>query len=175
MTSGRDLELAPVSSVTWWLLLLILLIGPLVIGVVYLTSASAREQTLALGLTMLANLAIVLSLLLAARRRSVTLDGAILDIRATFYRRRIPLADIALDQARVIDLREHPEFRPWLKTNGFALLGFSAGNFRDRRKNRLFCLITDSKVLLLPLVDGRRLLLSFRRPAAALQHLVSRS
>lgn len=171
MAAGRELELAPVGAVAWMLLGVIGAIGPVAIGIVYLSSPEAREQSLALTVAALVCLAVVVPMLLAARRRSVTLDGPVLDVRATFYKRRIPLAEIDLQHARAIDLREHPEARPWLKTNGFAVPGLAAGNFRDRQKNQLFCLVTAPKILMLPLENGRRLLISFERPAAALERL----
>lgn len=171
MTGERALEIAPVGMTGWLFLMLIGLIGPITIGLVFLTSPSAQHDALALGLVALLSLVIVILLLLAARRRAVALDGAVLDVRATFYRRRIPLAEIDLGRARVIDLRERPELRPWLKTNGFAMPGLAAGNFRDRQKNRLFCLVTAPRVLSLPLHDGCWVLVSFERPAAALEHL----
>mgnify|MGYP001601510400 CR=1 FL=1 len=104
-----------------------------------------------------------------ARRRAVALDGGTLDVLATFHRRRIPMQEIDLEKARVIDLAEHTEWRPLWKTNGFAMPGFSAGWFRSRNWTRLFCLVTDrQRVLLLPVRTGGALLLSLERPAELL-------
>ena len=100
-----------------------------------------------------------------AKRRAVVFDGGTLDVLATFYRRHITVQEIDLGKARVINLGEHTEWRPFLKTNGFAMPGFSAGWFRSRNWTRLFCLVTDrQRVLLLPLRAGGALLLSLKRP-----------
>lgn len=174
MNDQRALELVSPGAVTWLILTLILMLAPIIIGLLVLFQPEMRQQAFALGLVGGLTAVIGFALLLTATRRSVRYDSGVLDIRATLYRRKIALDQIDLAQARVLDLREHPEFRPWLKTNGFAAPGLAAGHFRDRRKNRLFCLVTDPRVLMLPLVDGKRVLISFRRPAAALEYLLGR-
>ena len=108
----------------------------------------------------------------AAKRRAIALDDGVLDVLATFYRRRVPAQEIDLDASRVIDLRERGEWRPWIKTNGYALPGLYAGWFRSRNWTRLFCLVTDrQRVLLLPLRSGGALLLSAARPSDVLDAL----
>ena len=115
----------------------------------------------------------VLLVLLPLWRRRVAFDGRRLRVESTFYTREAPLADFALDDARVVDLRERTELRPMLKSNGYALPGFHSGHFRLRDwKRRAFCLVTDpSKVLALPHADGRVWLLSFEHPQAVLDIL----
>jgi hypothetical protein len=109
---------------------------------------------------------------LAMRRRSVLIDGQQLVVRAAFYTRRLPLADLDLDAARVVDLDEHPDLRPTLRTNGFSLPGYHAGHYRIGLSQRAFCLLTDRRrVLRLPERDGRLLLLSLERPQALLEAL----
>lgn len=118
---------------------------------------------------------LVLGLLAAAmKRRSVVLAGGMLEVRAAIYRERIPIADIDLASARVVDLAERTELRPVIKTNGMSLPGFSAGHFRLRGKlAKAFCLLTDRRrVLWLPLHNGKdQLLLSIERPQALLDAL----
>lgn len=120
---------------------------------------------------------VAIGILVAAQRRSVMLEHGVLIVRATLYTQRIPLGELLLDQARIVDLREHTELRPRLKLNGFALPGFHAGHFRAAmfgpgRHQRLFCLVTDpSRVLALPERSGRTLLLSQERPQALLEAL----
>lgn len=115
-------------------------------------------------------------LMLAAlwlRRRSITLQDGVLEIRAAMYRKRIPIGEMDLAAARSVNLEEHTELRPWMKTNAMSLPGFSAGHYRMREKlGKAFCLLTDPRrVLLLPLRDGSRLLLSLERPQALLEAL----
>ena len=115
---------------------------------------------------------VILAVLLPMWRRQVAFDGKQLRVKATYYSRQSPLSDFRLDQARVVDTREHTEFKPRLKTNGFGLPGYWAGHFMLRDKRKAFCLVTDvSKVLALPHADGRVWLLSFEHPQAVLDIL----
>ena len=110
----------------------------------------------------------------AMRRRVVELRDGVLDVRAAMYRRRVPVAEIDLPRARIVDLSEHTELRPSLKTNGMSLPGFHAGRFRLRRTpGRAFCLLTDGRrVLWLPLRDGKwQVLLSLEKPQVLLDAL----
>ena len=93
------------------------------------------------------------------------------DCKATFYTRRVALGAIDVDSARILDLREHPENKPLLKTNGYAVPGLMAGNFRDRKRRKVFCLVTAPSVVVLPLDDDSRMLLSPARPAHLLRSL----
>lgn len=115
-------------------------------------------------------------LMLAAlwlRRRSITLQDGVLEIRAAMYRKRVPIGEMDLAAARSVNLEEHTELRPWMKTNAMSLPGFSAGHYRMREQlGKAFCLLTDPRrVLLLPLRDGSRLLLSLERPQTLLETL----
>lgn len=112
--------------------------------------------------------------LLTMKRRSVTLVGGTLDVRAALFRERTPIADIDLERARLVDLAEHQDLRPAVKTTGMSLPGFHAGRFRLRGKlAKAFCLITDrQRVLWLPLHNGKdQLLLSVERPQDLLDAL----
>ncbi len=119
--------------------------------------------------------ALVLGLsLLAMKRRSVTLVGHVLDVRAALFRERTPIVDIDLERARMVDLAEHMDLRPAVKTMGMSLPGFHAGRFRLRGKlAKAFCLVTDrQRVLWLPLHNGKdQLLLSVERPQDLLDAL----
>jgi len=109
---------------------------------------------------------IFIGLVLLMRWRRVWLESGELVVRATFYVKRTPLDSIERSGLRVLDLREHPEARPLLRTNGVGLPGFSAGHFRDRSKQKVFALITRPRVLLIPLTDGSRIMVSLEHPLA---------
>lgn len=120
------------------------------------------------GLTALLTLGMVLPIW----RREATFDGKQLRVKATFYSRQAPLSDFALDQARVVDLREPTEFKPLIRTNGVGMPGLLAGHFRLRDGRKAFCLVTDtSRVLALPHADGRIWLLGLEHPQAVLDIL----
>ena len=118
-------------------------------------------------------LVVALALFVSTRRRAVAIEAGMLVIRAAVYTQRVPLAAIDRAGARIVNLAERVDLKPRLKTNGFALPGFSAGHFRaGLRGPRLFVLLTDrDRVLALPESDGRVLLLSLQRPQALLDAL----
>ena len=115
-------------------------------------------------------------LLLAMKRRSVELHDGVLDVRAALFRHQVAVSSLDLASARIVDLREHTELRPVLKTGGMSVIGFDAGHFRLRNKfGKAFCLLTDrSRVLWLPYRDGKeQVLLSLQQPQALLDALRS--
>lgn len=109
----------------------------------------------------------------ALGRLSLRVDGGILDMRAAFYRYRIPLADLDLQRARVVDLDERPQLRPGLLSNNtMTLPGFRAGWFRLGNRRFTFVAIVDGRrKLWLPSTGRRDLLIEPRDPAAALERL----
>lgn len=108
----------------------------------------------------------------AFNRRRISVQGKQLEVVSTFYRKRVNIADIRLEQARVVDLAEHHEYRPGFKTNGFGMPGFQSGHFRMHSGRKAFCLLTDrSRVLVLALLDGSLLLISPEQPRALLDDL----
>ncbi|MFS8138244.1 MAG: hypothetical protein ACMG50_08990 [Thermomonas sp.] len=112
--------------------------------------------------------------IVAMKRRSVTLIGNTLDVRAAMFRERTLVAEIDLARATVVDLSERKELSPFIKTMGMSTPGFQAGRFRLRGKiAKAFCLITDRhRVLWLPFHNGKdQLLLSVERPQALLDAL----
>lgn len=116
---------------------------------------------------------VVALLLLAMRRRAVTLRDGLLEVRAALYCKRVAATELDLAQARIVDLDERTDLRPWLKSNGMSMPGYHAGHFRLRGGHgKAFCLLTDRRrVLWLPLRDGGQLLLSLERPQALLDAL----
>lgn len=140
---------------------------PMIIGIGLGFSVLSHRSILlpVAGLFMAIFLIAFLVLGRAAKRRAIVLDDGVLDVLATFYRRRVAVREFDLDKSRIVDLRERSEWRPWIKTNAYAMPGLSAGWFRSRSWMRLFCLITDrQRVLLLPLRAGGALLLSAAKP-----------
>ena len=105
-------------------------------------------------------------------RRRVELAGNVLDVRSTMYRRRVPVAQLRLDQAEVVDLQRDRRYGIRVKTNGYSMPGFYSGHFRLQGGGKGFALVTDrARVLALPVSDGSTLLLSVERPQALLDAL----
>ncbi len=171
MQHPQDFPVAPLPGHTgWWLWLpLLLAIGA---GVGAMTMESSTPLPLAAWLTVPFVLLVGAVLALALRRRAIVLDNRELQVRATFYTKKLAVESIDLDKARVVSLEEHTDLAPTLKTNGFSLPGFKAGHFRLRNLGKAFCLVTDrTRVLTLPLRDGSLVLVSPARPADLLARL----
>ena len=148
--------------------------APLVVAVVLIVMA--RDGAIPLPMVLAGQGLVAMTVLLVVLplwRRRIAFDGRRLRVEATYYTREAPLSEFDLAGARIVDLREHKELRPGLKTNGYALPGFHAGHFRLRdMKRKAFCLVTnEAKVLSLPHADGRVWLLSFEHPQAVLDIL----
>ena len=104
----------------------------------------------------------VLDLLMAVRREEF--------VPAAY--KTLAFADIDLDSARMLRLDEHPELKPLLKSNGYALPGFRSGWFRLRNWQKAFVATSDGdRVLWLPTRRGFGLLLQPREPRRLLQRL----
>ncbi|HZF99273.1 MAG TPA: hypothetical protein VEY92_13760, partial [Pseudoxanthomonas sp.] len=78
---------------------------------------------------------------LAMKRHRLELDRGQLRVATSFYTRTVPLSELLLDKARVIELEERPDFKPGLKSNGYALPGFHSGHFQLRNGDRAFVAI----------------------------------
>lgn len=116
--------------------------------------------------------AVFVLLFWAVKRRRIALTDDVLDVTATLYRHRLPLAALDLDKAQVLDLDAHREFRPLLRTNGLGLPGLRAGWYRSHNFTRMFCLLTTwNRVLVLPEHAGGAILLSAEQPQQLLQAL----
>jgi hypothetical protein len=169
-SAPREFALAPLQAKAW--LFMVVLAIALVAFVVLIPprpdQAGPFWQVLPIAIILIA---IVLPLAML-KRRCITLQDGQLVVAATFYTRKLPLAALDLDHARVADLGERTEYKPLLKTNGYALPGFAAGHFRLRNRAKAFCLLTDQeRVLVLPQRDGAFLLVSPERPQVLLDAL----
>lgn len=165
-----DFAVAPPGKAARMLLIALAAIVPAaILGAALLTG---RLRELQEALPVLAVIPVIIGVLvLGAARRRIAFESGRLRIEAAFYTRNVALGEIDLPNARILDLREHRQARPRLKTNGYALPGFQAGYFRGRHRRKLFCLITTPRVVELPLHDGSALLLSPERPQALLDAL----
>ncbi len=171
--ASKSYAVAPASP---WLLLWVWLPLLLAGGLVFATALKTPPVPLAIWL-VLAHLP-VLGFVLhwAFNRRRIHVQGKRLEVVSTFYRKRLSLSELRLEQARVVDLAEHHEYRPGFKTNGFSIPGFQSGHFRMRGGGKAFCLLTDrSRVLALPLRDGALVLVSPDQPRVLLDDLKRRA
>lgn len=167
----KDYAVAPLGRFVWlgvWLPLLLAALA--VVGVALLPEQRTPAYGLFAGLPIL--IVVGVGLTWAAQRRRIVVENRQLQITATLYRKQVPVESIDLARARVLNLDEHSELRPLLKTNGFRLPGLTAGHYRMRNLSKAFCLVTDrTRVLVLPLRDGLTLLLSPEKPRELLEQL----
>lgn len=163
---AQDFPVAPLHPASW----LLMLVAPALV-ILGLLLSQQHTTPIPTWLPFLVSL-VMIGLVLALRRRRISVDGHELVIAATFYTRRITIGALDLDKARIINLAEHTEFKPAIKTNGFNLPGLLAGHCRLRNRAKAFCLLTDrERVLLLPQSDGTLVLLSPEKPQALLARL----
>jgi hypothetical protein len=105
-------------------------------------------------------------------RRSVRLDDRGLDVHRLPWSRVIPVAELDLDRAEVLDLSQHASLRPTIKLIGSRMPGYRSGYFRLRNGARASLAITDMRrVLVLPRRDGNYVMLSLENPGALLDAL----
>lgn len=111
------------------------------------------------------------------RRHRLVLGAGWIGVATGAHRRRMLLSELDLDRARVLDLDEHLEFKPRLKTNGAFVPGFQTGWYRLRNGNRALVARSGGKqalwvpttrdfgLLLQPQVPPRKLLQALREAA----------
>ncbi len=169
---AREFTVVAPGKSAWITMLALTVLLPALIWIGVALSHDSAELFPAAYFILPLTFAVPLFLLACMRRRSVTLQDGMLVIRATLYTQRIPVQDLDLAAARILDLRAHREYLPMLKSNGFGLPGYWAGHFRSKRFGKQFVLLTDrSRVLLLPQLGGRQILLSLEQPDALLKAL----
>lgn len=139
-------------------------------GVAIADNVSAASLTMA-G-TGLFIVSLWLLLHLAMKRHRLELDGERLRVATSFYTRKVALSELLLDSASVVDLHERPEFKPSMKSNGYALPGFQSGHFQLGNGNSAFvAIVGGQRALWLPTRSGKGLLLQPHRPEALLERL----
>ncbi len=139
---------------------------------VVLINDDVGERALIGLVAILISLAVTGFLVHSLKRREVTFDGRELVVSASLYTRRLTPAEIDLDAARVVDLREHTELKPLLKLNGYSLPGFHSGHYWTRKRKKSFAMLTRyDRVLVLPERSGTLVLLSLEQPQRLLADL----
>ena len=131
---------------------------------------------LTFALVALIGAAVGVAIHLAMRRHRITLDANGIEVATTFYKRRLGWGELKLDEARVVDLDEHTDYKPSFKSNGTAIPGFRSGWFRMRNRQKAFVAMAGGpRVLLLPTTQGYTLLLQPRQPKSLLDELKATS
>ncbi|MEO7149784.1 MAG: hypothetical protein ABIY40_07605 [Rhodanobacteraceae bacterium] len=153
-----------------WLAIFIFVPCGVLLLILFAITLSHRTPLWLAGSALLAPLVFLqlLYLVIAARirRAGVALNAQGIGIDSGFGSRLVALQRLAPRGVREIDLTQHPEIRPLLKTWGIGLPGFQTGWFRLRDGRKALCLITDrTRVSLLEDETGLVYLVSLDDPA----------
>lgn len=104
-----------------------------------------------------------------ATRFELSEDG--LRIGRTMYGRTLPWSVLDVERAEAINLHEHPDLQPTLRTNGIGLPGYQAGWFELRQGRGLLFVTDPTRVVAIPTREGFTLLLSVAEPAPFMESL----
>jgi len=95
-----------------------------------------------------------------------------LKITYPFYGRTIPLQELKLTEARLVNIQKEPDLKPIWRTNGVGLPGFGGGWFKLKNKERALLFLSDTKqAVYLPTTRGYVLLMSPENPKRFLERL----
>lgn len=132
----------------------------------------ALTVAVVLGTVMVLGGAIAYVIDRAMRRHRVTVDADGVEVATTFYKRRLAWGELRLDEARALNLDEHADLKPRVKTNGTSIPGFKSGWFRLRnREKALVAMTVGPRVAWIPTTKGYGLLLQPRQAQALIDHL----
>lgn len=107
-------------------------------------------------------------------RSAVSLSDGMLQVRVPMYGRRIPVADLDVAAARIVDMGADSPSHATMRTNGIGLPGYSVGWFRLADGSRALMAVTDrSRVVRIPTREGYVLMLSVTDPDRLLAELRS--
>jgi hypothetical protein len=95
-----------------------------------------------------------------------------LKIRGGLYGRSIPLSDLVLDRARILNLQQDTEYGLSWRTNGIGLPGYKAGWFKLKNGEKALVFVTDPRrVAYVPTRRDFALMVSVASPAGFLDAL----
>jgi hypothetical protein len=132
----------------------------------------APWTTLAIALLLLGLLLLFGYIYYSTRNVTFEVSAEGLRIRGDLYGRLVPRSTLLLDQARILNLGEQPEYTLSWRTNGIGLPGYSSGWFRLKNGDKALAFVTTREsVLYLPTRDGFAVLLSTPEPQSLLAAL----
>lgn len=129
--------------------------------------ATGRAYAVAIpvGIVALFLIALAVYLIWSPTHVRLEVSPGSLRIRGDIYGRTIPLSELDLSQASVVNLNQQPDLRPRFRTNGTGLPGYSAGWFRLSGGAKALCFVTERQsVTVIPDRQGWLLLLSVADP-----------
>jgi len=170
----ESFPLARISTRKKWPLCLALMVVPsLVLGAV--VGILARAPGGAVVTAGLICALMVVAFILFDRSAHVRFEvgGGALRIRGDWFGKTLSLEMLDLEKALILNLEEAVAFRPKWRICGTGLPGYSAGSFSLRNGRGALVFLSDqTRVLGVPMSDGRLLLVSCEDPRQLLEALL---
>jgi hypothetical protein len=169
--STQEFDVPPPGKFVLAFLLIIGVIMPIIVVTsLVLAARDTRAILLAVPMTLIFPLVTGVLGWSIYRRKIRIVDNALRT--GPFGWKKLPVSDLDLDAAVILDLEQHRELQPRFKLAGTSMPGYRSGWFRLRNKRTAYALLTDwRRVLVLPKRDGGFVLLSPTRPEAVLDAL----
>jgi len=109
----------------------------------------------------------------SASHGSITITDQAIQVSIPLYGRTIPISNLNLAGAQVLDLDATSEIRAVTRSNGIGLPGYAVGWFKLSSGRKALMAVTRGRVLSSPTTEGYSLLLSVSHPDVALKELRS--
>lgn len=107
-----------------------------------------------------------------AKNSTVRLDDNQLVIKGGLYGRAIPLSELNLEEAQVVNLNRDRAFKLRSRRNGVGLPDYNSGWFRLEDGQKVLAFITDQReVVYIPTENGYSLMLSLENPSRFLESI----
>ena len=101
----------------------------------------------------------------SASNLSVSLNKSDLRIHIPIYGRSIPISNLDISSAQIVNLDESPDLRLKWRTNGIGMPGYAVGWFKLRNGEKALSAITSKQnVFYMRTTKGYSLLLSLKKP-----------
>ena len=137
-----------------------------ILGNAYAQGAPRIPLLIAGAFTLAITLAVAVWIYRMTHRIGATLDARGLTVATGVATQRFPLPALRTAGVRTVNLAEHTELRPSLRTWGIGMPGLASGWFRLRNGGKALCILTKREhVTVLRADDGTWLLLSLADPA----------
>jgi hypothetical protein len=174
----KTFKIAPLNDGAMRLNWLILLPMIAVLSVVFPLILSDKKVTqpwllmAPVGLITCSVLGLLIWMIGSSRRTRFEVSPQGLQIHYPLYGRSFTRKELDLDAARMVNLEHEADLRPAWRTNGVGLVGFGAGWFRLKNKQKaLIFLANHQPVVLLPTRQDFVLLLTPEHPESFLEAL----
>ena len=145
--SENIFQIAPAGSVSLWILVPVVL--------------------LMLGFALF-----FINVMYYAKNSTVRIKDNELVIKGGLYGRSIPLGELHLEEAQVVNLYRDRSFQLRSRQNGVGLPGYNSGWFRLQDGQKVLAFVTDqTEVLYIPTDNGYSLMLTLENPGRFLESI----